>query len=416
MHNCSPLHRLSSPWPCVQVRRLNCGVRAGPLLRPRRLLAGASDKALPPSLDFTKVTTEEQFLGALEAAYDLEVLPRPVVDVWIDFYQNYKNAVLNSGVEGANLPLVLEVQASIADRVVTEMMDPFTFQSYHERILEPYNYFEFGQKYVGTLINFQDSVLGHLERWDEIERQLEERHNVVLLANHQTEADPAVFAHMLAATHPTLGENVIYVAGDRVVTDAMCKPFSMGRNLFCVHSKKHMDDIPELKQEKMAMNRRTLAVMARKMNEGGLLIWIAPSGGRDRPDDNGLWRPAPFDPTAVELFRKLVTASKQDGHLYPMAMLSWGVMPPPKKTLKTLGERRLTTFSGVGLSVCEELDVESLVGGVEDPVEAQQTLSGAAQRATEEEYKRIEQAINDPSARASMPEFKQPWLRAPVPV
>jgi hypothetical protein len=30
---------------------------------------------------------------------------------------------------------------------------------------------------------------------------------------------------------------VIYVAGDRVVTDALCKPFSMGRNLFCVHSK-----------------------------------------------------------------------------------------------------------------------------------------------------------------------------------
>lgn len=32
-----------------------------------------------------------------------------------------------------------------------------------------------------------------------------------------------------------------------VVTDAMCKPFSMGRNLFCVHSKKRMDDEPELK-------------------------------------------------------------------------------------------------------------------------------------------------------------------------
>lgn len=35
---------------------------------------------------------------------------------------------------------------------------------------------------------------------------------------------------------PSLTE-VIYVAGDRVVTDALCKPFSMGRNLFCVHSK-----------------------------------------------------------------------------------------------------------------------------------------------------------------------------------
>lgn len=39
--------------------------------------------------------------------------------------------------------------------------------------------------------------------------------------------------------------------GDRVVADPLCKPFSMGRNLFCVHSRKRMDDIPELKAEKM---------------------------------------------------------------------------------------------------------------------------------------------------------------------
>ncbi len=57
----------------------------------------------------------------------------------------------------------------------------------------------------------------------------------ILLANHQTEADPGVFAHMLMASHPQLATDVIYVAGDRVVTDALSKPFSMGRNLFCVH-------------------------------------------------------------------------------------------------------------------------------------------------------------------------------------
>ena len=34
------------------------------------------------------------------------------------------------------------------------------------------------------------------------------------------------------------------------MSDPLCKPFSMGRNLFCVHSRKHMDDQPELKAEK----------------------------------------------------------------------------------------------------------------------------------------------------------------------
>lgn len=47
---------------------------------------------------------------------------------------------------------------------------------------------------------------------------------------------PNPTAH-LPACLPACHADVIYVAGDRVVTDALCKPFSMGRNLFCVHSK-----------------------------------------------------------------------------------------------------------------------------------------------------------------------------------
>lgn len=69
----------------------------------------------------------------------------------------------------------------------------------------------------------------------QVSAQIAAGENVVLLANHQTEADPGVFAHMLADSFPNLATDVIYVAGDRVVTDPLCKPFSMGRNLFCVH-------------------------------------------------------------------------------------------------------------------------------------------------------------------------------------
>jgi glycerol-3-phosphate O-acyltransferase len=32
----------------------------------------------------------------------------------------------------------------------------------------------------------------------------------------------------------------------------------MGRNLFCVHSKKHINDVPELAKGKMETNRKTL--------------------------------------------------------------------------------------------------------------------------------------------------------------
>lgn len=148
--------------------------------------------------------------------------------------------------------------------------------------------------------------------------------NVVLLANHQTEADPAVWALLLESRFPKLATEVAYVAGDRVITDPLCIPFSLGRNLYCVHSKKHLNDVPELKAEKAATNRQTLRVMARDLAAGGVLIWVAPSGGRDRTvcPSTGETLPDPFDPAVVELMRALLAKAGRPGHLWPLAMYS----------------------------------------------------------------------------------------------
>lgn len=35
-------------------------------------------------------------------------------------------------------------------------MNPYTFPSFHSRILEPYDYYEFGQRYVRHLVNFNE--------------------------------------------------------------------------------------------------------------------------------------------------------------------------------------------------------------------------------------------------------------------
>ncbi len=57
--------------------------------------------------------------------------------------------------------------------------------------------------------------VGHLEHFDALQEQLQQGHNVVLLANHQTEADPGVWALLLERTHPQLATDIIYVAGER---------------------------------------------------------------------------------------------------------------------------------------------------------------------------------------------------------
>lgn len=46
------------------------------------------------------------------------------------------------------------------------------------------------QNYVRWLINFKQSVVGNLHHFDNIESALSRGENVVMIANHQTEADP----------------------------------------------------------------------------------------------------------------------------------------------------------------------------------------------------------------------------------
>eukprot|EP01026_Neomeris_dumetosa_P033379 TRINITY_DN2660_c0_g1_i6.p2 TRINITY_DN2660_c0_g1~~TRINITY_DN2660_c0_g1_i6.p2 ORF type:complete len:217 (-),score=33.18 TRINITY_DN2660_c0_g1_i6:257-907(-) len=216
---------------------------------------------------------------------------------------------------------------------------------------------------------------------------------------------------MLASTHPNLATDVCYVAGDRVVEDPLCKPFSMGRNLYCVHSKRHLDDVPELKEAKMLTNRRTLRILSDNLQKGGNLLWIAPAGGRDRPDENDHYSPAAFDPTAIELMRRLAEAAEPQEHLYSMSMLCWPVMPPPKKVEGAqLGERRLTNFTGVGITVGEELDVKSIIDGIEEKQVRIQTLSDFVYRQVCELYSQLEEGIYKPERRSELG-FAQPWLQ-----
>eukprot|EP00892_Ulva_mutabilis_P010711 jgi/Ulvmu1/8011/UM004_0247.1 len=351
-------------------------------------------------------------MAALNQECESGRIPKQLIPLWTDFFNNYKVALLSADLPTHDMKLVSQVQASIADTVINQFANPYKFPSRHEAITEPYDYFEFGQKYVGSLIDFTKSYLGHRERFDEIGRQLEAGENVIIFANHQSEADPGIWAHMLMHTHPRLAKSVFYVAGDRVVSDPLCVPFSMGRNLFCVHSKRHMEDDPDTKAEKVATNRRTLGAMAEALGGGGSLLWIAPAGGRDRPNDDDVYVPAKFDPTALELMRTLAAKAKKMAgrttHMYPFAMYSAPLMPPPKTVDKALGERRMVNFTGVGISVGEELDVEAIISGTSGREEAAAAFTKATYVQVCELYKELDAAVKDP---ASAPDhFTQPWV------
>jgi glycerol-3-phosphate O-acyltransferase len=220
------------------------------------------------------------------------------------------------------------------------------------------------------------------------------------MGNHQSEGDAAFIPLLTETTHPGLGESITYVAGDRVVTDLLCKPFSMGKNLLCVHSKKHMDDDPALKPAKMKQNLNTVKAMQRLLKKGGICIWIAPAGGRDRRGPDGSITPDKFDPAAIEMLRKLGTkkgAAKT--HYYPLAMATYDIMPPPVAKEKSIGEERIVNFTGAGLSLGEELDVDpataSWAQGLPEGADLTQALADHLWDKVDEEYKAIE-ACNVP--------------------
>lgn len=52
------------------------------------------------------------------------------------------------------------------------------------------------QNYVRNLVNFDISVVGHLENFDKMQSYLDQGDNVVCLANHQTEADPGIMLNL----------------------------------------------------------------------------------------------------------------------------------------------------------------------------------------------------------------------------
>ena len=154
-------------------------------------------------------------------------------------------AVLASGVAGADERRVAEVMGAIADRVCDQFQRPYTFPSFHERILQPYNYYDFGQarplaaqpvlavalpqrpelqstpspralrlqNYVRNLVDFRSSVVGHLEHFDRVAAYLAAGDNVVMLANHQTEADPGAHPLLPPSAHSLARRGVCWCCG-----------------------------------------------------------------------------------------------------------------------------------------------------------------------------------------------------------
>ncbi len=273
----------------------------------------------------------------LEAYVAQGKLPDELAQNLYRFYESYVAAIQKNGYTEAYAD---EMVSQLAHEAARQIEAPFHFQPYHQRILEPFDYYHYGIKLFKPLIDMKLSKVRGLAQVDQIDRYLKAGDNVILFANHQTEPDPQVISILLENSHPQLAGEMVFIAGHRVTTDPLAVPFSKGRNLLCIYSKKHIEDPPELKANKLLHNQRTLKKMGELLDQGGICIYVAPSGGRDRLNAEGKIEVAPFDPQSIDLFFLLAQKASKTTHFFPLALSTFHLLPPPSSVEKQIGERR----------------------------------------------------------------------------
>ncbi|MGR3912254.1 MAG: 1-acyl-sn-glycerol-3-phosphate acyltransferase [Candidatus Rhabdochlamydia sp.] len=292
---------------------------------------------------------------ALQDMHASEWLLEQTKEILSGFFQSYSKALSEEG----DKELALKNFKLFLELIKKECLSPHTFDPYHIRIKEPFDYYTFGIEFIAPLVDIKHSkVIGH-SHLKQIQEQIQAGDNVVFLANHQIEADPQALSILLDSTYPGFAEEMIFVAGERVITDPVAIPFSLGRNLLCIYSKRYINHPPEKKLEKQLHNKRTMEKMSQLFQEGGKVIYVAPSGGRDRLNSKGIVEVAPFDPSTIELFFLMAQKAKRKTHFYPMSLLTYDLLPPPKTIQLALGEKREVRRSSIHLAIGEEIVMEA---------------------------------------------------------
>jgi glycerol-3-phosphate O-acyltransferase len=284
-------------------------------------------------------------------------LPQEIVETLTVFCESYLQAIC---VQEKDLHPFLATFNTFLDSVVDSLRDPPHFAYYHQAIRKPFDYYQLGLDFIRPLVDMQRSSVKSQVVLKDIVNTLSDHHNVILFANHQTEIDPQIISLLIEKEFPQLAEEMIFVAGHRVVSDPLAIPLSLGRNLLCIYSKRHIDYPPEKKVEKLQHNTRTLKVLEELLSEGGKCVYVAPSGGRDRRDQEGHIEVAPFDPHSIEMFFLIAKQAKKPTHFHTLALATYPLLPPPNHVLVELGEARHVHFAPAHLVFGPKIDMEEI--------------------------------------------------------
>jgi glycerol-3-phosphate O-acyltransferase len=297
-----------------------------------------------------RLINSDKFIQSVKDCEKKNLIPKISCKNILQFYYGFKSSVKEFD---------LSIFFLFLDLVKKQIENPSKFEIHHKKIRSPIDYFQFGIDFVTPLIDKKKSLLKGENNIEKIEQILSNNENIILFANHQSESDPQVISILLEKKYPQLAKKIIYVAGERVITDPLAIPFSMGCDLLCIYSKKHLNDDPDLKTKKQEHNRRATHILKSLLSQGGKIFYIAPSGGRDRMDKNGQIQISDLDSQSVELFYLISKKAKIPTHFFPLSLFTYNILPPPEKIEKEIGEDRFAKFSPAYLHFGKEIEMST---------------------------------------------------------
>lgn len=287
-----------------------------------------------------------------------QLISAPIAEQILQFYDSYRAALANDLRFLQLEPLFFQ----FLDFIQNQCQSPYPFNVYHKAEITPFNFYQFGLDIIRPLIQMEKSKILGESNLEQLLSQIQAKENVILFGNHQIEPDPQAISLLIEQKSPQLAFNMIFIAGHRVTTDPLAVPFSRGRNLICIYSKRYVEIPPELKKEKLLHNQKAMHKIVQLLEEGGNCIYLAPSGGRDRKNEQGQIEVAPFDPDSTEMFLLLSKKTERKTHFYPLSLYTYPLLPPPQTIKKTLGESRYTTTTPIHLYIGNEIDMHSFHG------------------------------------------------------
>ncbi|CRG97572.1 glycerol-3-phosphate 1-O-acyltransferase, putative [Plasmodium gallinaceum] len=217
--------------------------------------------------------------------------------------------------------------------------------------------YEWSLKFWSQLIDEKNSKFMGIENIKKIEKWKEEGHNTIIFGNHHIEADANIIKYFFDIHgSQNISRNMIFIGGHKIRVDPLSRPFSVAANLLCIYSKKYIENPPHLKEEKILFNHKSLNALKNLLNEGKQIIWLAPSGGRDRKSSDGNIKISPFDPKIIQTFNIFAKRSKVKTHFVGLALYTYNICPPPNTIdIDEIEKTRSCSYTSVSLNLGEDL-------------------------------------------------------------